>query len=272
MSMHESELPDAKTPSRKRFAGRQDASIGDWTLGLLFCALMRTPPQPPRGPTPPRGPASPPRGPTAAKPAPPRTAPRKPSRRLPGWLARAQRLLLQPGQEWQVIATEFATSGPIYSRYVVPMAAIGPIAATVGTIVFGVRNSIAGSYGMSAGDAVTSGVLDYALNLVGVYVFALLIDVLAPSFGGQRNRVQALKLAAYGSTPYWVGGVVALFPKLSLIGGVLALYSVRLLALGLAPLMKAPRDKTAAYTLLVSIAGIVLALVVSAVTPVVVGR
>src|SRR5216117_1221351 len=266
MSMHESESSDAKTPSRKRFAGRQDSSIGDWTAGLLFCALMRTPPQPPRGPTPPRGPASPQRGPGAAKSAPPRAAPRKPSRRLPAWLARAQRLLLQPGQEWQAIAAEFATPGSVYARYIIPMA------ATVGTIVFGVRNSIAGSYGMSVGDAVTSGVLDYALNLVGVYVFALLIDVLAPSFGGQRNRVQALKVAAYGSTPYWLGGAVALFPKLSLIGGVLALYSVRLFVLGLPPLMKAPRDKTAAYTLLVSIAGIILALVASAVTPVVIGR
>ena len=233
---------------------------------------MRTPPQPPRGPTPPRGPASPQRGPAAAKSAPPRAAPRKPSRRLPAWLARAQRLLLHPGQEWQAIAAEFATPGSVYARYIIPMAAVGPIAATVGTIVFGVRNSIAGSYGMSVGDAVTSGVLDYALNLVGVYVFALLIDVLAPSFGGQRNRVQALKVAAYGSTPYWLGGAVALFPKLSLIGGALALYSVRLLALGLPPLMKAPRDKSAAYTLLMSIAGIVLALVVSAVTPVVIGR
>jgi hypothetical protein len=152
------------------------------------------------------------------------------------------------------------------------MAAIGPIAATVGTIVFGVRNSIAGSYGMSAGDAVTSGVLEYGLNLLGVYLFAVLIDVLAPSFGGQRNRVQALKVAAYGSTPYWLGGIAALFPKLSLIGGVFALYSVRLLALGLPPLMRAPRDKTAAYTLLASIAGVILALLIGPLTSLVVGR
>jgi len=233
---------------------------------------MRTPPQPPRGPTPPRGPASPQRGPAAAKPAPPRAAPRKPSRRLPAWLARAQHLLLRPAQEWQAITPEFATPGPIYSRYIVPMAAIGPISATVGTIVFGVRNSIAGSYGMSPGDAVTSGVLEFGLNLLGVYLFAVLIDVLAPSFGGQRNRVQALKVAAYGSTPYWLGGIVALFPKLSLIGGVFALYSVRLLALGLPPLMKVPRDKTVAYTLLASIAGVILVLIIGPLTAVVVGR
>jgi len=233
---------------------------------------MRTPPQPPRGPTPPRGPASSQRGPAAAKPAAPKAAPRRPPRRLPAWLARAQRLLLSPGQEWQAIAAEFATPSSIYSRYILPMAAIGPIAATAGTIVFGVRNSIAGSYAMSAGDAVTSGVLEYGLNLLGVYGFAVLIEVLAPSFGGQRNRAQALKVAAYSSTPYWLGGAVALFPKLSLIGGVLSLYSIRLLALGLPPLMKAPRDKSAAYTLLASIAGVILALIIGPLTGVVVGR
>src|SRR5437016_435404 len=220
---------------------RQAASgcLGVLRLPSLFCALMRTPPQPPRGPTPPRGPASSQRGPAAAKPAAPKAAPRRPPRRLPAWLARAQRLLLSPGQEWQAIAAEFATPSSIYSRYILPMAAIGPIAATAGTIVYG---------------------------------FAVLIEVLAPSFGGQRNRAQALKVAAYSSTPYWLGGAVALFPKLSLIGGVLSLYSIRLLALGLPPLMKAPRDKSAAYTLLASIAGVILALIIGPLTGVVVGR
>src|SRR2546427_3168851 len=37
-----------------------------------------------------------------------------------------------------------------------------------------------------------------------------------------RNRVQALKIAAYGSTPYWLGGVLAVFPKLSLLGAAFA--------------------------------------------------
>src|SRR5438046_10309705 len=100
---------------------------------------------------------------------------------------------------------------------------------------------------MSAGDAVTSGVLEYGLNLLGVYGFAVLIEVLAPSFGGQRNRAQALKVAAYSSTPYWLGGAVALFPKLSLIGGVLSLYSIRLIALGLPPLVRAQSDKRAEH-------------------------
>src|SRR2546430_13243031 len=118
---------------------------------------MRTPPQPPRGPTPPRGPASSQRGPAAAKPAAPKAAPRRPPRRLPAWLARAQRLLLSPGQEWQAIAAEFATPSSIYSRYILPMAAIGPIAATAGATRFGGRRPNPRAYATSPGAPAPSG-------------------------------------------------------------------------------------------------------------------
>src|SRR6266550_541020 len=146
---------------------------------------MRTPPTPPR---PPGGPPPRPVRPPAAKP--------RAARKLPGWLARAKRLLLQPTQEWATIAGEFTSAGPIYMRYLVPMAAIGPIAATIGGIVFGERGSLLtfGTVPMSAGTAVQAGVLEYVLNLVGVYALAMAIDVIGGSVGAQRNRVQALKV------------------------------------------------------------------------------
>ncbi|HEV2749658.1 MAG TPA: Yip1 family protein [Gemmatimonadales bacterium] len=188
---------------------------------------------------------------------------------MPTWLARAQRLLLQPTQEWATIAGEFTSAGPIYRRYLIPMALIGPLAATLGTIVFGIRSSLASlgeSYPMSIGDAATSGVLEYGLNLLAVYLLAVVIDILAPTFGAQRNRVQALKVAAYATTPYWLGGVLALFPKLSPIGTLLGLYSIWLFKVGLVPVMKAPRDKGAAYTMIVAISSVIIVLLVGAIT------
>src|SRR5437016_1880381 len=211
---------------------------------------MPTPVQPPRGPTAPRGPAQPPRGPT-----PPRTgsAPRMAARpaarkpmplpKLPGWLERARRMILKPTQEWAAIADEFTTAGPIYARYLLPMAAIGPVASTVGALVFGVRSSLSTlgeTYPVSVSDALTSGVLEYGLNLLAIYVLALVIEFLAPAFGSQPNRVQALKVATYGSTPYWLGGALALFPKLARIGTLAGLYSVRLFPLGAPIVMNAP--------------------------------
>src|SRR5690348_993884 len=201
---------------------------------------MRTPPQPPRppgppprGPTPPRGPAPPRAGPPPRPTVKPTAArPRGPTK-LPAWLARAQRLLLQPTQEWATIAGEFTSAGPIYRRYLVPMAAIGPLAATIGGIVFSERGSLLtfGTIPMNAGTAVQAGVLEYVLNLVGVYALAIAIDVIGGSVGGQRNRVQALKVAAYASTPYWLAGAFALFPRIEPLGMLVGLYSVRLFAL-----------------------------------------
>jgi hypothetical protein len=174
-------------------------------------------------------------------------------------------MLLSPKAEWSAIGAEFSTPGSIYGGFLVPMVALGPTAATVGTLVFGVRSTLAGTYKMSALDALTDGVLQYLLGLGGVYALALLIDALAPTFSGHRNPVQALKVAAYGSTPYWLGGVCAIIPKLSPLGLLLGLYTFWLFALGLAIVMKAPRDKAVAYTVVVAIAGVLLALLTRAI-------
>src|SRR5437763_678996 len=184
-----------------------------------------------------------------------------------GGLARAQRLILHPTQEWAAIAGEFTSAGALYLRYLVPMAAIGPVAATIGGIVFGERGSLLtfGTVPMNAGTAVQAGVLEYVLNLVGAYALAMAIDVIGASVGGQRNPVQALKVAAYGSTPYWLAGAFALFPRIEPLGMLLGVWSVRLFAGGLPAVMKAPRDKSAAYTLLTSIAAALIVLVVTAI-------
>ncbi len=185
---------------------------------------------------------------------------------MPSWLKRARRLITRPRQEWAAIAGEFTTPGPIYWRFLVPMAAIGPVAATLGTMISGgERSSFVGTTTISTMDAVTRGVLEYGLNLAGAFLFAVAIAFVAASMGGHRNQVQALKVAAYGSTPYWLGGALAIFPKLAPVGLVLALYSVWLFALGLPVVAKVPSEKTGVATLLVSIGGIVVVMLISAI-------
>src|SRR5205823_14974268 len=124
------------------------------------------------------------------------------TRTRPGWLDREQRLLLQPTQEWATIAGEFVSVGPIYRRYLVPMAAIGPAAATIGGIAIGERGSLLtfGTVPMSIGTAVQAGVLEYVLNLVGVYAVAMAIVGIGGSVGAQPNPVQTPQVAAYART------------------------------------------------------------------------
>ena len=104
----------------------------------------------------------------------------------------------------------------------------------------------------------------YGLALATTFALALVIDGLAPNFGGQKNQVQALKVAAYSATAGWLAGIFGLIPALAILG-LLGLYSLYLLYLGLPILMKVPQDKAMGYSVVVIIVAIVLFLIVGAI-------
>ncbi len=177
---------------------------------------------------------------------------------------RVKRILLSPRTEWEVIDAEAATPSELYTRYIMPLAAIGPIAQLIGFSVFGISVPFVGTYRVPIGSAITQAVVSYLLMLAGTYLLALIIDALAPTFNGQRSQIQALKLAAYSLTASWIAGIFGLVPPLAILG-VLGLYSLYLLYLGLPVLMKAPREKAMAYTAVVILAAIVLWMIIGTV-------
>jgi Yip1-like protein len=177
---------------------------------------------------------------------------------------RVQRILLSPRTEWEVIDAEPATPAGLYTGYIVPLAAIGPVAQLIGYSVFGITVPFMGTYRVPIGSAITTAVVTYVLTLVATYVLALIIDALAPTFNGQRNQIQALKVAAYASTASWVAGIFALIPGLRLLS-ILGLYSLYLLYLGLPVLMKSPRERAVGYMAVVVLAGIVLFMIIGVV-------
>jgi hypothetical protein len=177
---------------------------------------------------------------------------------------RVKRILMTPRSEWEVIDAEQTTPAELYTRYIVPLAAIGPIAQLIGYSVFGISVPFVGTYRVPIGSAITQALVSYLLTLAGTYVLALIIDALAPTFNGQRSQIQALKLAAYSLTASWIAGIFALIPGLRILT-LLGLYSLYLLYLGLPVLMKTPREKALGYTVVVIIAAIVLSLIIGAI-------
>jgi Yip1-like protein len=174
---------------------------------------------------------------------------------------RVKNILLNPKQEWPVIDAEPTVPVDLYKQYIMPLAAIGPVAGMIGSTVFGYRIPLMGTIRAPIGQALSAMVVTYLLTLGGVYILALIIDALAPNFHGTKNQVQALKVAAYSSTASWVAGIFSLVPGLRWLG-ILGLYSLYLLYLGLPVLMKAPEDRAIAYTILVILAALVLFLVI----------
>ncbi len=159
---------------------------------------------------------------------------------------RVKNILLAPKTEWPKIAEEAATAQSLFVGYVMILAAIGPIALTV-------RGGVIGT---------TAALLGYAIALGVTFVLAHIVDALAPTFGGEKNFLQSLKLVAYSYTAVWVAGIFNLLPFLGgVIGLVAAIYTFYTFYLGVPVLKKCPGDKAVAYTIVVVICALVLGVV-----------
>ena len=182
-------------------------------------------------------------------------------------IERVKSILFQPTPTWATIEAEPADVAGLYTRYLMVLAAIPAVCGFIGMSLIGM-----GAFGVSFRVPLVSGlanmVVSYVLSLVGVFVLALIVDALAPRFGGQKSSIQALKLAVYASTAAMLGGVFSLLPSLAMLGLLAALYSIYLLYVGLPVLMKNPPEKTLAYTAVVLVAAIVMGLVMGAVSSV----
>jgi len=176
-----------------------------------------------------------------------------------GMLDRIKRLLTAPAQEWPLIDAEPMTVKGIFMTWVIPLAAIGPIAHLIGMLVFGI-GFLGISYRPSIGVALGGAVTMYVLALIGTFVMALVIDWLAPNFGATKNPVSAMKVVAFSMTAAWIAGIFQIIPNLSWLA-LVGLYSLYLLWIGLPLLMKAPTDKAPAYVI-VSIVVCAVAMVV----------
>ena len=160
---------------------------------------------------------------------------------------RVKGILLSPKEEWPKIAAETETVASLYTNYIMILAAIGPVAMMIRSMFFGFFGSI------------VSAIVMYILTLASTYILALITDALAPTFGGEKNFIQSLKLATYASTAVWVAGILHL---LGWLAGILmllaALYSLYTFYLGISVMKKCPQDKAVPYTLVVVVCEIVL--------------
>ena len=180
-------------------------------------------------------------------------------------LNRVQAILLQPGATWKAIDGEFTKPAALYKGWILPLALIGPICGAIGTLVFGLSFGVVGSYRLPIQSILTLAAVDYVLGVVGIVALSVIISLLAPTFGGQKNAVQALKVAAYASTPWFVAGVFQLLPQLALVRILVSLYSVYLLFSGVPIVMKPTKDQAMGYAIVAVLGAVVVALIVLAI-------
>lgn len=184
---------------------------------------------------------------------------------------RAKAILLTPKTEWPRIAAEATTPQNIYLQYVAPLAAIGVIASFLGQVLIGLPVPMLGTVRIGVGAGLAAAIVHFLLTFASVFIVATIVDALAPTFGGRKDPLAALKVTAYSFTPAWVAGILTILPALGLIAALAGLYGLYLLYLGLPVLMRAPAERALGYTVVVVLCAIVVNIVIVSITGLVTG-
>ena len=175
---------------------------------------------------------------------------------------RARAMVVNPGPTWVTIEQEVTDWQKLYVPYLVILALIPAVCTFIGMSVIGM-----GGFGYWRVPIFTGlGIMvsQYIMTLVMVFVWGWIISLLATTFGGQPNLMNAVKLTVYGSTPALLAGVFHLIPGLSMLALLGAFYSLYVIYLGLPVLMKNPADKSVAYLAVVAVACIVGGVIIAA--------
>lgn len=155
-----------------------------------------------------------------------------------GFVDRLKNFIVAPQAEWDRIVHEPSDNiAGLYIAYVVPFALLSAVAGAVGAIVF---SRFVPSHALI--DAVFFVILAIAL----VFIAAIIANALAPLFDSQRDAGQAHKLAVYSAWPALAAGVFNALPVIAWFG-IIGLYSLGLLFMGLPRLMGTPELKRIPY-------------------------
>jgi hypothetical protein len=179
------------------------------------------------------------------------------------WLInRIKNILVTPQTEWPVAGAEPHTVKDLYLKYIVIVAGVSAVAWFIENVILGTS-----AFGMTVrtpfGLGIVMAVLMYAMALATVFVVGVIADVLAPSFGGQRDQAQGVKLIAYAATAGWIGALLGIVPWIGWLLTIAAMiYGIYLVYLGAPHTTKVPADRAAGYTAIIVIIWLVISLVV----------
>jgi len=163
---------------------------------------------------------------------------------------RVKGILLEPREEWEKIKMEHISNKDLIISYVLPFTAV---AALISVIV------IWFSTYLGFGIAMRFATYQLVLPVISVIVAAVVINELAETFDSAKDLNNAFKLVAYAYTPALLVSIITSISWALSFLGLLGLYGIYLLWIGLPVMMKTPEDKRLVYI----IAAVVVILLVN---------
>jgi hypothetical protein len=178
-------------------------------------------------------------------------------------IERATNIITKPSETWMEIKAEEGTIWDVYKSYVIILAAIPAIAQFIGNGIIG-YSFFGGYFRFKIGitGALIYSIVYYILSLLSIYLEAIVINALAPTFNSQKNITNAFKSAAYSTTPAWLAGILYIIPPLSPLVLLISLYGIYILYVGLPIMMETPKDKVLGYLIVTILAVFLISVIV----------
>lgn len=90
-------------------------------------------------------------------------------------------------------------------------------------------------------------IIGYIFSIIGLFVFAYILNALSENFKSKKNLMQSAKLVAYSATPWLVLGIFYVFPAAGVISFLGGIYGLYILYLGLPIYMETPKEQQVPY-------------------------
>lgn len=174
-----------------------------------------------------------------------------------GWIInRAKQILTEPTTVWPTLRDEEIGIVDLYKKYIIIMAAIGPVCQLIGTVLF-------------IGGFITPlliAVVTYGVTLVSLIVMGAIASALAGFFEGKASLEQGFRFVTWTWTASAVGGVGGVVPMIGwLISFVAGCYSVYLMWQAIPDMVGVPQAKRLWYIISLVVVSIVVWFVLFAV-------
>lgn len=178
-------------------------------------------------------------------------------------ISNSKNIVLSPEAEWTRIMTE-ETERQSLIRYGITMTIIAYALLFALTFLFSMAISTVIPF--TAAHVMTSVIVQFALAVASIYVVPQILAAVAPSFGGENNGLNALKLYVFASTPAWLGTAVSVIPVIGWLAAIAGLiYAIYLFWKHFTQALSIPEDKKIGYLVVAILLLIVVNVVIGAI-------
>lgn len=172
-------------------------------------------------------------------------------------------MIVSPKKEWEVIESEENAHGKLFMKYVLPLSLIPAVAAFIGYGLIGYSRWVFHYRSIDFG--IRQAATQWISLVVGIYLAAFIINLLAEQFKAKKDFNKAFALVAYSYIPMFLGGIFYILPSLSVLALIAGIYSLYLLYVGMRPMMQVPAEKNTTYFIVSLLTMIVVTAVLTAI-------